>query len=67
MRLFLMVFVVITVTIAEIIPLIRKKQNKEAAVLLVLGAVTLAYAYYYITHEHTASLVNLIFGIFSKK
>ena len=65
MRLFLMVFVVITVTIAEIIPLIRKSRIK-AAVLLVLGAVTLAYAYYYITHEHTASLVNLIFGIFSK-
>ena len=67
MRIFLLVLFVIIVVIADIIPIMRKKQHKEAAVLLMLGAVTLAYGYYYITHEHTASLVNLMFDIFGSR
>ena len=67
MRIFLLVLFVIIVVIADIIPIVKKKQHKEAAVLIMLGAVTLAYGYYYITHEHTASLANLIFGIFGSK
>jgi hypothetical protein len=67
MRILPLVFVVIIVVIADIIPIIRKKQGKEAAVLIMLGTITLAYGYYYITHEHTASLANLIFGIFGSK
>ncbi len=67
MKIFVLVPVVIIVVIADIIPIMRKKQHKEAAVLLMLGAVTLAYGYYYITHEHTASLVNLMFDIFGSR
>ncbi|HPM00026.1 MAG TPA: hypothetical protein PLS45_09090 [Bacillota bacterium] len=67
MKIFVLVPVVIIVVIADIIPIIRKKQHKEAAVLIMLGAVTLAYGYYYITHEHTASLVNLMFDIFGSR
>ncbi|MEA4848270.1 MAG: hypothetical protein VB106_13660 [Clostridiaceae bacterium] len=67
MKIFLLVFVVIIVIIKEIIPMKGKKQHKEAAVLLMLGAITLAYGYYYITHEHTASLANFIFDIFGSK
>ena len=67
MKIFVLVPVVIIVVIADIIPIIRKKQHKEAAVLIMLGAVTLAYGYYYITHENTASLVNLMFDIFGSR
>jgi ABC-type lipoprotein release transport system permease subunit len=67
MKIFLLVLIVIIVVIADIIPLIRKKQQKEAAILLILGAVTLSYGCYYITHEHTASLANLMFSIFSSR
>jgi len=67
MRAFQLVLVVIIVVIADIIPIIKKKQHKEAAVLIMLGAVTLAYGYYYITHVHIASLVNLMFDIFRLK
>lgn len=49
----------------DLVPLIRKKMGKEAAVLLLLGAVTLAYGYYYSTHSYTASLVALMFEIFN--
>lgn len=67
MKIFLLVLVVIIVLMADMIPLIRKRQHKEAVFLLILGAVTLAYGCYYITHEHTASLANLMFEIFSSK
>ncbi|HQJ37195.1 MAG TPA: hypothetical protein PK223_05075 [Bacillota bacterium] len=67
MKIFLLVPVVIIVVIADIIPIIRKKKHKEAAVLIMLGAVTLAYGYYYITHVHTASLANIMFSIFGSK
>ena len=67
MKIFVLVPVVIIVVIADIIPIIRKKQHKEAAVLIMLGTITLAYGYYYITHEHTASLVNLMFDIFGSR
>ncbi|HNR03955.1 MAG TPA: hypothetical protein PKU88_09295 [Bacillota bacterium] len=64
MKIFLMVVIVVIAITAEMIPVIKKKQHKEAAVLIMLGAVTLAYGYYYITHVHTASLANLMFDIF---
>lgn len=67
MKIFSLVLVVIIVVTADIIPIIRKKQHKEAAVLIVLGTVTLAFGYYYITHQHTASLANLMFGIFGSR
>ncbi|MBP7072143.1 MAG: hypothetical protein KBB40_01445 [Clostridia bacterium] len=67
MKIFVLVLIVIIVVIAELIPIMKKKQHKEAAVLIMLGAVTLAYGYYYITHENTASLVNLMFDIFGSR
>jgi hypothetical protein len=45
----------------EIMPLKQEKQSREIIVLLMLGAITLAYGYYYNTHKYTASLVNFIF------
>ena len=53
------------VIVIEIIPMVKKKQGKEAAVLLLLGVITLTYGYYYNTHQYTASLANLIFKIFN--
>lgn len=53
------------VIVIEIIPMMKKKQGKEASVLLLLGVITLAYGYYYNTHQYTASLTNLIFRIFN--
>lgn len=67
MRTFLLVLIVIVVIVIDIIPLIKKKQRKEAVVLLMLGAITLAYGYYYNTHSHTASLVDLVFNIFNTR
>ena len=67
MKIFLLVLVVAIVMIKEIIPMKGKTQHREAAVLLMLGAITLAYGYYYITHEHTASLANLMFDIFGSE
>ena len=67
MKIFVLVLIVIIVVIAELIPIMKKKQHKEAAVLIMLGAVTLAYGYYYITHVHTASLANIMFSIFGSK
>ena len=67
MKIFPLVLVVMIVVTADIIPIIRKKQGKEAAVLIMLGTITLAYGYYYITHEHTASLANIMFSIFGSK
>jgi hypothetical protein len=60
-----MLILAFIIIIIELIPLIRKKQGKEAAVLLLLGAVTLAYGYYYNTHMYTASLVNTMFKLFN--
>lgn len=67
MKIFLLVLVVIIVLMADMIPLIKKRQHKEAVFLLIIGIITLSYGYYYITHEHTASLANLMFEIFSSK
>ena len=60
-----MLMLALMVIVIELIPLIKKKQGKEAAVLLLLGGITLAYGYYYNTHQYTASLANLIFKIFN--
>jgi len=49
----------------EMIPIIKKKQVREAVALLALGAITLAYGYYYNTHRYTASLVKILLQIFS--
>ncbi|HYF82513.1 MAG TPA: hypothetical protein VEB00_05750 [Clostridia bacterium] len=62
MSMLILVFIVIVI---EIIPMIKKKQGKEAVVLLILGAITLAYGYYYNTHKYTASLVNMMFELFN--
>lgn len=60
-----MLILTIIIIIIEMIPIIRKKQAKEASVLLLLGAVTLAYGYYYNTHRYTASLVDILFRLFN--
>ena len=60
-----MLVIALIVMVIELIPMMKKKQGKEASVLLLLGAITLAYGYYYNTHQYTASLVNLIFKIFN--
>lgn len=48
------------IIIIELIPIIKKKQGKEAVLLLLLGAVTLAYGHYYNTHKYSASLIKTI-------
>ena len=60
-----MLVIALIVMVIELIPMMKKKQGKEASVLLLLGAITLAYGYYYNTHQYTASLVNLISKIFN--
>lgn len=59
-----MLVLALLITIAELIPLIKKKQHKEAWVLLLLGAITLSYGYYYNTHIYSASLVNILFQLY---
>lgn len=59
-----MLILTLLITIIEMIPLVRKKQRKEAAVLLLLCTLTLAYGYYYNTHMYSASLVNTLFQLF---
>lgn len=59
-----MLILAIIVIMIELIPLIKKKQSKEAAVLLLLGVITLAYGYYYSTNQHTASLAASIIKLF---
>lgn len=62
-----MKMLILTIIIAamDLIPAIKKKQGKEAVVLILLGAITLSYGYYYNTHKYTASLVDILFGIFN--
>lgn len=60
-----MLVLALLIVLIEIIPLVKNKQGKEAAVLLLLGLITLAYGYYYNTHRHTASLVNVLFALFN--
>lgn len=55
-----MLILAFLVIIIELIPMIKNKQGKEAAVLLTLGAITMAYGYYYNTHRYTASLINVL-------
>ncbi|MHB1391683.1 MAG: hypothetical protein ACYCYE_01130 [Clostridia bacterium] len=62
MSMLILAFLVIVI---EIKPMMKKKQGKEAAALLLLGVITLAYGYYYNTHRYTASLVKTIFEIFN--
>ncbi len=62
MSMLILAFIVIVI---EIIPLIKKKQSKEALVLVLLGAITLVYGYYYNTHRYTASLVNSMLNMFN--
>ncbi|KUO77689.1 MAG: hypothetical protein APF77_13180 [Clostridia bacterium BRH_c25] len=62
MSMLILAFIVIVI---EIIPMVKKKQGKESAVLLLFGVITLAYGYYYNTHSYTASLVNILFKIFN--
>ncbi len=51
------------IIIIELIPIIKKKQGKEAVILLLLGAITLAYGYYYNTHKYSASLIHAIYKL----
>lgn len=60
-----MLILTLIVVIIELIPAVKRKQKKEAAVLILLGIITLAYGYYYNTHRYTASLVNVLLGIFN--
>jgi hypothetical protein len=62
-----MLILTFIVIVVEIIPLIKKKKGKEAAVLLLLGVATLSYGYYYNTHSYTASLVDILFKLFNMR
>lgn len=62
MNMLILAFIIIVI---EIVPMIKKKQGKEAVILLLLGAITLAYGYYYNTHKYTASLVNFMLESFN--
>ena len=62
----MLVFTLIIIVL-EMIPLIKKKRRKETAALLLLGAITLAYGYYYNTHMYTASLVNIMFKLYGMR
>lgn len=67
MNTFVLVLVILVIILIELIPMNKRKQGKEAIVLLVLGAITLAYGYYYSTHRYTASLVNIISELLNVK
>lgn len=60
-----MLILAFIVIVIEIIPIIRKKQGKEAAVLILLGTITLVYGYYYNTHKYSSSLVNIMLEMFN--
>lgn len=60
-----MLILAFIVIVIEIIPIIRKKQGKEAAVLILLGTITLVYGYYYNTHKYSFSLVNIMLEMFN--
>jgi hypothetical protein len=62
-----MLILAFLVIVIEIIPMVKKKQGKEAVILLALGAITLVYGYYYNSHKYTASLVSIMFEIFRIK
>lgn len=65
MNIYALILLISIITVIEAIPLKKKKQSREIKALLVLGAVTLAYGYYYSTHIHTASIVDLLLRIFN--
>lgn len=65
MSTYALIVIIIILIVFEIIPLKKNKKNREIIVVLLLGAITLAYGYYYNTHRYTASIVNIIFEIFN--
>lgn len=67
MNTYILILIVAIAMIIEIVPMKKKKQGREIVVLLILGAITLAYGYYYNTHKYSASLVDLIFRIFNMR
>jgi hypothetical protein len=67
MNILAVILIMLVITAADMLPLLKKKQGKEAAVLLALGAVTMAYGYYYSTHEYSASLVKLLFDLLNMR
>lgn len=60
-----MLILAFLIIIIEMVPIIRKRQGKEAFVLLLMGTVTLVYGYYYNTHRYSASLVDMMFKLFN--
>lgn len=58
-----MLIVAIVIIIIEMLPIIRKRQGKEASVLILLGTLALAYGYYYNTHRYSTSLVDMMFSL----
>ena len=67
MSTYALILIVMIIIITDIIPIKNKKQGREIIVLLMLGAITLSYGYYYNTHKYTASLVNLMFELFNMR
>lgn len=67
MNTFALFFMVMIIILIELVPMIKKKQSREAFVLLTLGVITFAYGYYYSTHRYTASLVITIFELLNFK
>ena len=60
-----MLVLALIVIFIELIPAVKKKQGREAIVLLLLGTFTLVYGYYYNTRQYSASLVKILLGVFN--
>jgi hypothetical protein len=59
MNILAVILIMLVITAADMLPLLKKKQGKEA--------VTMAYGYYYSTHEYSASLVKLLFDLLNMR
>jgi len=60
-----MLVIAFFVIIIELVPMLKKRQGKEASILILFGALTIAYGYYFNTHRYSASLVELAFKLFN--
>lgn len=67
MSILAVILIILLITVIDMLPLIKSKQRKEAAVLIALGLITIAYGCYYSTHRYSASLVNVLFELLNMR